>query len=203
MYKFNTNPVIVKNGKRLKAKSDGRYEKVCIYKNTCTSFALYGDGTNYCRKHKLGEEYVEEEYKDEIVIHDNQDVRDIRKENISKGDKAELFIRDIMRTWFDIEFVEKTGEEMGSADIVYKFKDINHIQSLQVKTLCSTEEFRKNSYTIKYPKNGYSLNTLIIGVTTDFKKFFVLFYNEGSSKGITLTFNNKADNKYKEHIYKF
>lgn len=130
-------------------------KRVCEYKN-CTKWKRAH--TNYCQRHRNGTD-PDEDYKEIKIDLPNLEIRKIQKTTTYKGDEIEEYVYEIIKSFEDIEYLEKIGQTCSYIDIIYKYNNEEMYRGLQVKRLTLNKN-RKDSYYCRL-NDKYNDDTLL------------------------------------------
>ncbi len=168
-----------------------RFIKICNYKD-CTNLQRNANG--FCFKHKLGINFKEPEpYKEILLIHENQTLRDKCRSTNLNGDKVENFIFELLKDNKDIEYVERIGQTFDRSDIKYKLNYQEEWRCLQVKMFSKCEKF-EDKWTSSVQRK-YDKNMLMVFSNQENNRFALLFFKDCPETNLTVTFPIPGKNK--------
>ena len=125
--------------------------------------------------------------------------RDLGYTAISKGDKTEQYVFNIMKNFKDIEDVQVFGSMGCLFDIVYKYKN-DEYRALQVKTLIKDHN-SSDIWRTTFETDQYFPDTLIVLVNEERSRFGLISYDKVNVKTLSLGFSRMNRGKYRHNKY--
>jgi hypothetical protein len=176
--------------------------RICMF-DQCTNMVQRG---LYCMRHINNTNYAkitfDSTYEDEngIIQFDNQEYRDKCKNAAKIGEETENYILDILKENKNLEMIEKIGYTGDKNDIIYKFKNTEHIRGIQVKTMRSN---LNDVYRCTLNRNNtiYNDDMLFVLVNKERNRFCLIFYKDCPKSGPTLPFKSIKTSKYRDNMF--
>lgn len=126
-------------------------------------------------------------------------IREVSYLSITKGDKTEQFVADIMKKFTSIEDVQVIGNTGNIFDIIYRHKN-DVYRALQVKTL-TKDLVNVDTWKAKFSIDQYPLDTLIVLVNEARDRFGLISYSKIKVKTLSFCFRKMNTGKYRHNKY--
>ena len=195
-YETNKKSKIINNSRiyfiendKLKKDDMNNFVKVCLYDN-CSNESTRENNYIYCDRHKNGIDNNLSKMELENAIK-----KIIQKQNgvnaTKIGDETEKWVEEKIKTFNNIQSVERIGYMRHTLDIIYKIN--NNYRGIQVKTLSHTTRKHDDHFSISECK--YDNDVLMVCVNKDRNKFALFFY--GDIEKLEFDYRNKNSKNYK------